>query len=140
MLLGGMLQFIFAQIFTVGAGAPYFDSIFFRFLRCCWHAYSLNLTLSKRNFDNLSLLSDNVINNRYAIVSYLPRVLRWHTSTITAAEIHSKGHKHWQLKFIARVTSIGKNKVIIYVLKDLHKDTLENFRNKQVKITLEVAV
>jgi hypothetical protein len=38
-----------------------------------------------------------------------------------------------QMKFIARVTSMGRDKVIIYVPKDFHKDILKNFRGKQVK-------
>jgi hypothetical protein len=45
-----------------------------------------------------------------------------------------------QLKFIARVTSMGKDKVIIYVPKDFHKDLLKNFRGKQVKVIVEDAV
>jgi hypothetical protein len=45
-----------------------------------------------------------------------------------------------QLKFIARVTSMGKDKVIIYVPKDFHKDILKNFRGKQVKVIVEDAV
>jgi hypothetical protein len=45
-----------------------------------------------------------------------------------------------QLKFIARVTSMGKDKVIIYVPKDFHKDMLKNFRGKQVKVIVEDAV
>jgi GH25 family lysozyme M1 (1,4-beta-N-acetylmuramidase) len=45
-----------------------------------------------------------------------------------------------QIKFIARVTSMGKDKVIIYVPKDFHKDTLKNFKGKQVKVILEEAV
>jgi hypothetical protein len=45
-----------------------------------------------------------------------------------------------QLRFIARVTSMGKDKVIIYVPKEFHKETLKNFRGKQVKVTLEEAV
>ena len=40
-----------------------------------------------------------------------------------------------QMKFIARVTSMGKDKVIIYVPKDFHKDILKNFRGRQVKVT-----
>lgn len=35
---------------------------------------------------------------------------------------------------------MGKDKVIIYVPKDFHKDILKNFRGKQVKVTLEEAV
>jgi hypothetical protein len=45
-----------------------------------------------------------------------------------------------QMKFIARVTSMGKDKVIIYVPKDFHKDILKNFRGKQVKVIVEDAV
>ena len=45
-----------------------------------------------------------------------------------------------QVKFIARVTSMGKDKVIIYVPKDFHKDMLKNFRGKQVKVIVEDAV
>jgi uncharacterized phage infection (PIP) family protein YhgE len=45
-----------------------------------------------------------------------------------------------QLKFIARVTSMGKDKVIIYVPKDFHKDILKNLRGKQVKVIVEDAV
>ena len=45
-----------------------------------------------------------------------------------------------QMKFIARVTSMGKDKVIIYVPKDFHKDILKNFKGEQVKVTLEGAV
>jgi len=45
-----------------------------------------------------------------------------------------------QMKFIARVTRMGKDKVIIYVPKDFHKDVLKNFRGKQVKVILEEAV
>ena len=45
-----------------------------------------------------------------------------------------------QVKFIARVTSMDKDKVIMYVPKDFHKDILKNFRGKQVRVTLEEAV
>jgi hypothetical protein len=34
----------------------------------------------------------------------------------------------------------GKDKVIIYVPKDFHKDILKNFRGQQIKVTLEEAV
>jgi hypothetical protein len=35
---------------------------------------------------------------------------------------------------------MGKDKVIIYVPKDFHKDILKNFRGKQVKVIVEEAV
>jgi hypothetical protein len=44
------------------------------------------------------------------------------------------------MKFIARVTSMDKDKVIIYVPKDFHRGILKNFRGKQVKVALEEAV
>ena len=44
------------------------------------------------------------------------------------------------MKFIARISTMGDKKVVIYVPQEYHKDILQNFKGKAVKITVEEAI
>jgi hypothetical protein len=41
-----------------------------------------------------------------------------------------------QLKFVGKVTNMGKEKMIVYIPKEFHKD-IEHLRGKHVKITVD---
>ena len=44
------------------------------------------------------------------------------------------------MKFIAKITTMGEKKVIIYIPQEHHSKVLENFKGKFVKVTLEDAI
>jgi hypothetical protein len=44
------------------------------------------------------------------------------------------------MKFIARISTMGDKKVVIYVPQEYHKDILQNFKGKALKITIEEAI
>ena len=44
------------------------------------------------------------------------------------------------MKFIARISTMGDKKVVIYVPQEYHKEILQNFRGKALKITIEEAI
>ena len=44
------------------------------------------------------------------------------------------------IKFIARISTMGSKKVVIYIPQDYHKEVLKNFKGKQIKITMEEAI
>ena len=44
------------------------------------------------------------------------------------------------MKFIARISTMGDKKVVIYVPQEYHKEILENFKGKALKITIEEAI
>ena len=44
------------------------------------------------------------------------------------------------MKFIARISTMGDKKVVIYVPQEYHKDILQNFKGKALKITVEEAI
>ena len=45
------------------------------------------------------------------------------------------------MKFIARIRyHMGEKKVVIYVPQEYHKDILQNFKGKSLKITIEEAI
>ena len=41
------------------------------------------------------------------------------------------------MKFIARISTMGDKKVVIYVPQEHHKEILTNFKGKALKITVE---
>ena len=44
------------------------------------------------------------------------------------------------MKFIARISTMGNKKVVIYILQEYHKEILTNFKGKALKITIEEAI
>ncbi len=44
------------------------------------------------------------------------------------------------MKFIARISTMGDKKVVIYVPQEYHKEILQNFKGKALKITIEEAI
>ena len=44
------------------------------------------------------------------------------------------------MKFIARISTMGNKKVVIYVPQEYHKEILQNFKGKALKITIEEAI
>jgi hypothetical protein len=44
------------------------------------------------------------------------------------------------MKFIARISTMGDKKVIIYIPQEHHKEVLTNFKGKPLKITIEEAI
>jgi hypothetical protein len=44
------------------------------------------------------------------------------------------------MKFIARISTMGDKKVVIYVPQEYHKDILKDFKGKPLKITIEEAI
>jgi hypothetical protein len=44
------------------------------------------------------------------------------------------------MKFIARISTMGDKKVVIYVPQEYHKEILQNFKGKFLKITIEEAI
>ncbi|HZB64718.1 MAG TPA: hypothetical protein VE307_05350 [Nitrososphaeraceae archaeon] len=44
------------------------------------------------------------------------------------------------MKSIARISTMGEKKVVIYVPQEYHKDILQNFKGKALKITIEEAI
>ena len=44
------------------------------------------------------------------------------------------------MKFIARISTMGDKKVVIYVPQEYHKEILTNFKGKALKITIEDAI
>jgi hypothetical protein len=44
------------------------------------------------------------------------------------------------MKFIARISTMGDKKVVIYVPQEYHKEILTNFKDKPLKITIEDAI
>jgi hypothetical protein len=44
------------------------------------------------------------------------------------------------LKFIARVSTMGEKKLVIYVPQEFHKDIMKRWGKRQIKVTLEDAV
>ena len=44
------------------------------------------------------------------------------------------------MKFIARISTMGDKKVVIYVPQEYHKEILTNFKGKALKITIEEAI
>ena len=44
------------------------------------------------------------------------------------------------MKFIARISTMGDKKVVIYVPQEYHKEILQNFKGKALKITVEEAI
>ncbi len=44
------------------------------------------------------------------------------------------------MKFISRISNMGDKKVVIYVPQEYHKEILENFKGKALKITIEDAI
>lgn len=44
------------------------------------------------------------------------------------------------MKLIARISTMGDKKVVIYVAQEYHKDILKDFKGKPLKITIEEAI
>ena len=44
------------------------------------------------------------------------------------------------MKFIGRISTMGEKKVVIYVPREHHKELLDNYRNRPLKITIEEAL
>jgi len=44
------------------------------------------------------------------------------------------------LKFIARASTMGEKKLVIYVPQEFHKDIMKRWGKRQIKVTLEDAV
>ena len=44
------------------------------------------------------------------------------------------------MKFIARIITIGNKKVVIYAPQEYHKERLDNFNGKPLKITIGEAL
>jgi hypothetical protein len=44
------------------------------------------------------------------------------------------------VKFIARLSTMGQKKLVIYVPLEYHKELLKNFKGKDLKVTLEEAI
>ena len=44
------------------------------------------------------------------------------------------------MKFIARISTMGDKKVVIYVPQEYHTDILKDFKGKPLKITIEEAI
>ena len=44
------------------------------------------------------------------------------------------------MKFIARISTMGDKKVVIYAPQEYHKEILTNFKGKPLKITIEEAL
>ncbi len=42
-------------------------------------------------------------------------------------------------KFFGRISTMGKDKVIVYVPQALHKEVLEKYKGRNIRITLEDA-
>jgi hypothetical protein len=44
------------------------------------------------------------------------------------------------MKFIARISTMGNKKVVIYVPQEYHEEILTNFKGRPLKITVEEAI
>lgn len=44
------------------------------------------------------------------------------------------------MKFIARISTMGDKKLIIYIPQEHHKEVLTNFKGNPLKITIEEAI
>jgi hypothetical protein len=44
------------------------------------------------------------------------------------------------MKFIARISTMGDKKVVIYVPQEYHEEILQNFKGRPLKITVEEAI
>jgi hypothetical protein len=44
------------------------------------------------------------------------------------------------VKFIGKITTMGKGKVIIYVPLEFHSKVIKGFKGKHVKVTIEDAI
>ena len=44
------------------------------------------------------------------------------------------------MKFIARISTMGDKKVVIYVPQEHHEEILKNFKGRPLKITIEEAI
>jgi|SoiMethySBSTD1v2_1073268.scaffolds.fasta_scaffold706197_2 hypothetical protein len=44
------------------------------------------------------------------------------------------------MKFIARISTMGDKKVVVYIPQEYHKEVLQNFKGKALKITIEEAI
>jgi hypothetical protein len=44
------------------------------------------------------------------------------------------------MKFIARISTMGDKKVVIYIPQEYHDQVLTNFKGKPLKITIEEAI
>jgi hypothetical protein len=45
-----------------------------------------------------------------------------------------------QIKFIGRVSTMGKRKMVIYIPLEHHHNILKHFKGKDLKVTLEEAL
>jgi hypothetical protein len=56
------------------------------------------------------------------------------------ANTHSLLKGLTQIKFIGRVSTMGKRKMVIYIPLEQHQNILKHFKGKDLKVTLEEAL